>query len=467
MAPAAPTHDYFVTLEIAASASSAEIKASYRRLALLHHPDKNAEGKDAATARMKLLNEAWDVLSDPGKKAQYDRTRPKFNASSSTSPEPPKPSPTAPPKPSWQPPPRPDTRAQEEARAYAERNRKQQEEENKKRQEWLNFERLQEQKIRLCRNVIKPLEAAIAAHNAAIDDNRAKLANDVPYAWNVFSFLKTRLSEEEKNEIRLASIQAESAIRIKRIPLDNCKATLEGLKTELERKRSQEEFRLFDERAEKERKERAADQKAERARRQEHAKKREEQEAKDKAAREAAERKRVAQEARDKSAREAANRARQEQWEAEKARMQAAREAAEREWRAQERERQEFWTKWHEDQAKEQAAQEKAARESAKKTSEEQERKRQATNNSNPKAQAKARNPTTKSSTACTHKGWWAKVQGRQQCTYCTATLYKFAQQCSGCGITSCDACRRVLQKGGTPSVDPSRRTPESGWPRV
>jgi hypothetical protein len=417
------------------------------------------------------------------KRSDYDRTRPKFNASTNTRFDRPKPPPTATPKPSQQPPPRPDTRTQDEARAQAESNRRWQEEaraqaeehhrrqdearaqgeSNKKRQEWLNFEKWQEQQIRQCQNAIKPYEVAIAALNAKIDKNRTMLANDVPYVWNVFSFMKTRLSEEEKNEIRLASIQAETVIRIKQIPLDIEKAKLRKLKEELAQKSSQEDLRLSNERADKERKERAAKERAERARQREKVRLQEEQEAKDRVAREASERARQeywkaeearmkaareAQEARNKAAREAAERLRQQQRAAQEARDKAA-----------ERERREHWKRRNEDLAKQQAEEAARQKEHERQQKAEQKRRRraaQAGQNAN-KSDAKARKPTTKSSGACTHEGWWSKVQGRQECTYCTATLYKFAQQCPDCGTTSCDACRRILQAGGTPVVDPSR----------
>lgn len=62
MAPATPTFDYYVKLEVSSNACLEDIKASYRRLARQHHPDKNL-GSYAATARTQeviasLANEA-------------------------------------------------------------------------------------------------------------------------------------------------------------------------------------------------------------------------------------------------------------------------------------------------------------------------------------------------------------------------------------------------------------------------
>ena len=66
--------DYYEILEIDSTASAREIKDAYRRLAFQYHPDKNP-GDPAAVERMKGINEAYAVLSDPVKKRQYDSLR--------------------------------------------------------------------------------------------------------------------------------------------------------------------------------------------------------------------------------------------------------------------------------------------------------------------------------------------------------------------------------------------------------
>ena len=63
--------DYYKILGVDKSASPAEIKKSYRKLALKYHPDHN-EGNKSAEAKFKDLNEAYAVLRDPEKKQQYD-----------------------------------------------------------------------------------------------------------------------------------------------------------------------------------------------------------------------------------------------------------------------------------------------------------------------------------------------------------------------------------------------------------
>ena len=65
--------DYYEDLELSRSASDAEIKRAYRKLAMKYHPDKNADTKEEAAARFQAVSEAYAVLSDLEKKAIYDQ----------------------------------------------------------------------------------------------------------------------------------------------------------------------------------------------------------------------------------------------------------------------------------------------------------------------------------------------------------------------------------------------------------
>lgn len=64
--------DYYALLGVARGADDATIKAAYRRLAKEHHPDRH-NGCTDQEARFKAINEAYDVLKDPQKRAAYDR----------------------------------------------------------------------------------------------------------------------------------------------------------------------------------------------------------------------------------------------------------------------------------------------------------------------------------------------------------------------------------------------------------
>ena len=62
--------DYYEVLGISKSASQAEIKKAYRKMAIKYHPDKNPDDKNAEE-KFKLCAEAYEVLSDDNKKARY------------------------------------------------------------------------------------------------------------------------------------------------------------------------------------------------------------------------------------------------------------------------------------------------------------------------------------------------------------------------------------------------------------
>jgi len=65
--------DLYDVLGVSRSASDADIKKAYRRLAMKYHPDRNPGKEKEATEKFKEINEAYGVLGDPEKRKQYDQ----------------------------------------------------------------------------------------------------------------------------------------------------------------------------------------------------------------------------------------------------------------------------------------------------------------------------------------------------------------------------------------------------------
>ena len=64
--------DYYEILGVDRGCDDGALKGAFRKLAMEHHPDRNG-GCEEASGRFKEVNEAYSVLSDPQKRAAYDR----------------------------------------------------------------------------------------------------------------------------------------------------------------------------------------------------------------------------------------------------------------------------------------------------------------------------------------------------------------------------------------------------------
>ncbi|XP_022723482.1 dnaJ homolog subfamily B member 13-like [Durio zibethinus] len=65
--------DYYKVLQVDKNAKDDDLKKAYRKLAMKWHPDKNPNNKKEAEAKFKQISEAYEVLSDPQKRAIYDQ----------------------------------------------------------------------------------------------------------------------------------------------------------------------------------------------------------------------------------------------------------------------------------------------------------------------------------------------------------------------------------------------------------
>src|SRR5258708_4211419 len=64
--------DYYIVLGVERNATPDDVKKAYRKLAVKYHPDKNP-GDKTAEDKFKELGEAYEILSNPDKRAAYDR----------------------------------------------------------------------------------------------------------------------------------------------------------------------------------------------------------------------------------------------------------------------------------------------------------------------------------------------------------------------------------------------------------
>src|SRR5215471_11967905 len=64
--------DYYEVLSVSRTATDQELKTAYRKLAMQYHPDRNPNNPEAEE-KFKACSEAYQVLSDPDKRAAYDR----------------------------------------------------------------------------------------------------------------------------------------------------------------------------------------------------------------------------------------------------------------------------------------------------------------------------------------------------------------------------------------------------------
>ena len=69
--------DFYLVLDVSPDATPDEIRAAYRRMALLVHPDRNKNDPDAER-NMASVNQAWEILKDENKRLEFDRIRVMF-----------------------------------------------------------------------------------------------------------------------------------------------------------------------------------------------------------------------------------------------------------------------------------------------------------------------------------------------------------------------------------------------------
>src|SRR5215510_16067354 len=79
--------DYYATLGVPKTASDADIKKAFRKLARQYHPDV-AKDKKKSEEKFKEINEAYEVLGDPEKRKKYDELGPNWKQGAEFRPPP-------------------------------------------------------------------------------------------------------------------------------------------------------------------------------------------------------------------------------------------------------------------------------------------------------------------------------------------------------------------------------------------
>ncbi|KAI0169307.1 hypothetical protein GGR52DRAFT_554600 [Hypoxylon sp. FL1284] len=400
MAPSPITENYYAILEITRTVDAETLKAAWRRLARIKHPDKNP-GNPNATAEFQLLESAYSTLSDPTRRKAYDIQFPTTFTSSG-----------------------PTTGAYYHGYASKANNDPS---EQKNREREARRSRLDDE-VREKQSDIAEADQKlrrILEQIGKLDEDAKMDVAEEPTWWGYFTSVMPgsrearaerarerdrrgldriaakRIKERELGRQRDKVAQLEAALRATRFEINKITQEIRRWNEEQEAARQREAQKQREENLRQARARREAE--AERQR--EAQRRREEEQRQEKVRREQdAERRREAQrQQREEQARR--ERARREE-KAAKAAKEAAEEAAD-------------FKEWH-----------KKERERAARVLEESQRKQK-----------------EKDETACAHKGWWNKIDGRYRCSNCSKRTPRFALQCPRCERIACAACRKVLQK--------------------
>ena len=70
--PKEKAEDYYKILGVKRSATDAQIKKAFKKLAIKYHPDKNADDPEGAKEKFQKVAQAYETLSDPEKRKIYD-----------------------------------------------------------------------------------------------------------------------------------------------------------------------------------------------------------------------------------------------------------------------------------------------------------------------------------------------------------------------------------------------------------
>ncbi|KAI1114009.1 DnaJ domain-containing protein [Nemania sp. NC0429] len=223
MAPAQITEDLYMILEVDQTATVEVIIRSYKRLALKHHPDRNA-GRDT-TAAFQQLGKAYETLKDESKRQAYDLLYPSIKRSHTAPPTSSRPPPTSTSTPAAAPQPGPSSEALEIAKLEKAKQ--------ERRARWWTQKTAFESSISKLQGEIKSLEEAIKGlADAAAAETAEEAWKKSWSAWVLSPIYKqAQLSEEEKANKERKTQERRIETDMKERRLYTKKADLEKQKT--------------------------------------------------------------------------------------------------------------------------------------------------------------------------------------------------------------------------------------------
>ncbi|KAI1774479.1 hypothetical protein F4818DRAFT_84515 [Hypoxylon cercidicola] len=406
MAPSVVTDDYYAVLGVARTADADSLKAAWRRLARIKHPDKNP-GNPTATAEFQLLESAYSTLCDPARRWAYDlQFPPTFTKNGTTS------------------------GAYYSYASTASNNSSEQ----KNRERESRRDRLYDEARRQEADVFEARRSRnrILEEIKKLDKEAEKDIVEESGWWGYFSSMmpgSEKQREEKLRERERRGLDRIAAKRIKERVLE--RETVKVSLLELILKGTQDEIRKITLEINKWKEEQAAAWRREAQRQQEQAaaRRREEQRQQEQ---QAEARRREAQQQKEQAA------ARQQ----EEQRKQQEQAAARR--REAQRQQEEF-TRRERVRRKEEEA------EAARRISEWEERRRREREEESARLFEKHRRAQREREelATCNHRGWWKKIDGPHLCSNCSTKTNRFALQCPKCNKVACASCRKSLQTNG------------------
>ncbi|KAH8600702.1 hypothetical protein B0O99DRAFT_589597 [Bisporella sp. PMI_857] len=475
MAPIKTTEDYYFILEVAQTDTTATIRKSYRRLALLRHPDRNP-GKNS-TAAFQLLDEAYRILVNDVTRRDYDLLYPSIKKSKPASGS----------RNTKHPPPKQASSSASRSKTNETTQIAALQKAKKDREaEFAKSKLIIEGEIFQLRRTFNQLASTIRAFE---EIERAEEAEEaVANSWSAWAFsplfkraVETPEEKQQKANDRLQRLHAKSFKQRSSVStqakLFECENKLREREQQLRVENSKDDAKIIrleqslrmkkeKEQQERQRAEREAAEKQwreylerEKAEREAREKARKAQEEKERVEREARERARKAQEERERIERE-----RKAEKERKARKAQEAKVAAEKE--ARDTKQREMARKARADQI-ERMRKEDELRGIFNKSYESSVSKEPIRDGSghilyfpttgSSHASASTRNGPILAVNACSHAGWWDKIHESGNCEDCGEYRRHYRLQCPSCEMKACPACQSILR---------TRSYPHSATPR-